>query len=75
MKLQHVAVGKLNGWLLELNFAGQIINFCSQLSCKKPFLNLFIYLFTHLHLFIYLLIYLFIHSLIYLSLSEFFKFC
>ena len=28
-KLQLVGVGKLNGWVLELNFAGQIINFKS----------------------------------------------
>ena len=41
MKLQHDAVGKLNGWLLELNSAGQIINCCSQLGFKKLFLNLF----------------------------------
>ena len=26
VKLQLLAVGKLIGWLLELNFAGQIIN-------------------------------------------------
>ena len=30
-KLQLVGVGKLNGWVLELNFAGQIINFKSLL--------------------------------------------
>ena len=53
VKLQHDAVGKLNGWLLELNFAAQIINCCSQLGFEKLFLNLFISLFTHLHLFIY----------------------
>ena len=28
-KLQLAVVGKLNGWVLELNFAGQIINFKS----------------------------------------------
>ena len=30
-KLQLPGVGKLNGWVLELNFAGQIINFKSLL--------------------------------------------
>ena len=30
-KLQLAGVGKLNGWVLELNFAGQIINFKSLL--------------------------------------------
>ena len=28
-ELQLASVGKLNGWVLELNFAGQIINFKS----------------------------------------------
>ena len=28
-KLQLVGVGKLNGWVLEFNFADQIINFKS----------------------------------------------
>ena len=60
VKLQLAGVGKLNGWVLELNFAGQIIlNFSSELFILL--LNLFISLFVHLHLFIYL----FIHSLIY----------
>ena len=30
-KLQLAGVGKLNVWVLELNFAGQIINFKSLL--------------------------------------------
>ena len=30
-ELQLAGVGKLNGWVLELNFAGQIINFKSLL--------------------------------------------
>ena len=49
-KLQLVDVGKLNGWVLQLNFAGEIIHF----------LNLFVSLFIHLHLFICLFIDIFI---------------
>ena len=66
VKLQLTGVGKLNGWLLELNFASQIINCCSKLGFKKIFLDLFISLFTHLHLLNY--------SLICLFLNEFCKF-
>ena len=66
VKLQLTGVGKLNGWLLELNFASQIINCCSKLGFKKIFLDFFISLFTHLHLLNY--------SLIYLFLNEFYKF-
>ena len=39
MKLQLVGVRKLNGWILELKFVGQIIKKGSQLDCKKLFLN------------------------------------
>ena len=62
VKLQLAGVGKLNGWLLELSFANQIINCCSKLDFKKLFLDLFISLFTHLHLFIYSLTYLFLNE-------------
>ena len=47
-KLELAGVGKLNGWVLESNFADLFI----------ILLNLFVSLFIHLHLFIYLFIYL-----------------
>ena len=43
-KLQLVDVRKLNGWVLQLNFGGEIIHF----------LNLFVSLFIHLHLFMFI---------------------
>ena len=46
-KLELAGVGKLNGWVLESNFADLFI----------ILLNLFISLFIHLHLFIYLLLF------------------
>ena len=55
-KLQLAVVGKLNGWVLELNFAGQIINFKSLFL-----LNWFFFLFVHLHLFIFSFIYWYIY--------------
>ena len=69
-KLQPAGVGKLNGWVLELNFAGQIIILNLSSDLFIPLLNLFISLFIHLHLFIYLLI---IHWY-FLYLNEFCKF-
>ena len=57
VKLQLAGVGKLNGWVLELNFAGQIIlNFSSELFilfiefiyfsiCSSAFIYLFIHSF------------------------------
>ena len=59
-KLQLAGVGKLNRWVLELNFAGQIINFKSLSWIIYSFTEFFFSLFVHLHLFIYLPIYLFI---------------
>ena len=53
VKLQLEGVGKLNGWVLELNFAGQIINFKFLFWIFILSLNLFISLFVDLHLFIY----------------------
>ena len=47
-KLELAGVGKLNGWVLESNFADLFI----------ILLNLFVSLFIHLHLVIYLFIYL-----------------
>ena len=66
MQLQVAGVGKINGWVLELNFAGQFVNIKSLSELFIILMNLFISLFIHLHLFIY--------SLIYLSLNEFCKF-
>ena len=66
MQLQVAGVGKLNGRVLELNFAGQFVNIKSLSELFIILMNLFISLFIHLHLFIY--------SLIYLSLNEFWKF-
>ena len=66
-------MGKLNGWVLELNFTGQIIILNLSSDLFIPLLNLFISLFIHLHFFIYLFIYLFIHLFIYsliFSISE-----
>ena len=56
-KLQLAGVGKLNGWVLELNFAGQIISFKSLLIYLFFY---WIYLFVYLFICIYLFIYLFI---------------
>ena len=51
-KLQLAGVGKLNGCVLELNFAGEIMNFKFVFRIIYYFIE-FISLFTHLHLFIY----------------------
>ena len=68
-KLQHADVGKSNWWVLELNFAGQIINL-------KFLLWIIYYLIEFIYISIYssAFIHLFIHSLINLSLNEFCKF-
>ena len=57
-KLQLAVVGKLSGWMLELNFAGQIINF------KSLLIYLFFY-WIYLFLYLFICIYLFIDSLIF----------
>ena len=64
MKLQLEGLGKLNRWLLELNFAVQIINskFLFWIICSFIW---FIYLLICIYLF-----YLFIHSLIDIFISE-----
>ena len=54
MQLQVAVVGKLNGRVLELNFAGQFVNIKSLSELFIILMNLFISLFIHLHLFIYL---------------------
>ena len=55
-RFKLAGVGKLNGLVLELNFAGQIINFNLSSELFILLLKLFISLFIHLHLFIYLFI-------------------
>ena len=62
-KLQLAGVGKLNGWVLELNFAGQIINFKSLFWIIYSFTEFFFSIYSSA--FIYLFIYLFIYSLIF----------
>ena len=47
----------LNGGLLELNFSGQTINCCSQLDCKKVFLNYLFFYWIYLFLFLFICIY------------------
>ena len=56
---QLAGVGKLNGWVLELNFAGQVIHFKSLFCIIYSFTEFFLCPF--IHLFIYLITYLFIH--------------
>ena len=65
-KLQLAGVGKLNVWVLELNFAGQIINF------KSLLIYLFFY-WIYLFLYLFICIYLFIHWY-FLYLNEFCRF-
>ena len=55
VKLQLEGVGKLNGWVLELNFAGQIINFKFLFWIIYSFIE-FIYFFICSSAFIYLFI-------------------
>ena len=69
MKLQLAGVEKVNAWVLELNFAGQIINFKFLFGIIYSFIE-FIYFCLCSSAFIYL----FIHSLIYLYLNEFCRF-
>ena len=49
--MQLGGVGKSNGLVLELNFAGQIINLDLSSELFILLLNLFISLFIHVHLF------------------------
>ena len=54
LKLQLASVRKLNEWVLELNFAGQIINFKSLLI--NYYFTKFIYFSIYSSAFIYLFI-------------------
>ena len=54
-KFQLSSVGKLNGWVLELNFAGQMINFKSLFWILYSFTE-FIYFSIYSSAFIYLFI-------------------